>query len=390
MPARSIVIYLMKASAAIAATAMAVGCSSSAEQMGAAAHPSATLATEATAKAFDPTDRSQYRYLYAVYCNGRVDRLDLKSQTKTGSFQLSERSGEPPAVPVQSASTSFADSCQIRPAATDDMQDQAAGLVNLVAGDGTGAAADGRQSYRLLTFSLPGWTLLGTRDLGRFENGQPHMRRAKDGSLFAVHKADGDLRTQLTQQARAYAGGESLEDLRAEETSAGRVLLSYRLPGADGLGFALSDRERALTLPLQALPGQSLPPGWRLAPGGRYVLLTLNKLIPVERGLQQLATTGEMRLYDAEGRQLATLNDARIAGPSMVLMPKEDMDRDTPRTAGHWLNIALTPNGLAVFADPLGNYRFVELGHVFGLDPVVGLDADDYDSRLPGLVYAAQ
>lgn len=270
------------------------------------------------------------------------------------------------------------------------MQDQAAGLVNLVAGDGTGVAADGRQSYRLLTFSLPGWTLLGTRDLGRFESGQPHVRRATDGSLVAVHKPDGDLRTQLTQQARAYAGGESLQDLRAEETSAGRVLLSYRLPGADGLGFALSDRERALTVPLQALPGQSLAPGWRLAPGGRYVLLTLNKLVPVERGLQQLAATGEMRLYDAQGRQLATLNDARVAGPSMVLMPKEDMDRDTPRTAGHWLNIALTPDGLAVFADPLGNYRFVELGHVFGLDPVVGLDADDYDSRLPGLVYAAQ
>lgn len=270
------------------------------------------------------------------------------------------------------------------------MQDQAAGLVNLVAGDGTGTAGDGRQSYRLLTFSLPGWTLLGTRNLGRFENGQPHMRRATDGSLVAVPKPDGDLRTQLTQQARAYAGGESLNDLRAEETSAGRVLLSYRLPGTDGLGFALSDRERALTLPLQALPGQSLAPGWRLAPGGRYVLLTLNKLVPVERGLHQLATTGEMRLYDAEGRQLATLNDARIAGPSMVLMPKEDMDRDTPRTAGHWLNIALTPDGLAVFADPLGNYRFVELGHVFGLEPVVSLDANDYDSRLPGLVYAAQ
>jgi hypothetical protein len=71
-------------------------------------------------------------------------------------------------------------------------------------------------------------------------------------------------------------------------------------------------------------------------------------------------------------------------------MPKEDIDRDTPRTAGHWLNIALTPDGLAVFSDPLGNYRFVELGHVFGIDPVAGLDTDDYDSPLPGLVYAAQ
>lgn len=302
--------------AVMAASALAAGCSSSTDQMRVA------LATPVAAKALDPadpTDRSQYRYLYAVYCNGRVDRLDLKNQAKTGSFQLSDGSSKPPAVPPQSAGTSVTDSC-----------------------------------------------------------------------LFSVHKPDGDLRTQLTQQARAYAGGESLEDLRAEETSAGRVLLSYRLPGADGLGFALSDRERALTVPLQALPGQSLAPGWRLAPGGRYVLLTLNKLVPVERGLQQLAATGEMRLYDAQGRQLATLNDARVAGPSMVLMPKEDMDRDTPRTAGHWLNIALTPDGLAVFADPLGNYHFVELGHVFGLDPVVGLDADDYDSRLPGLVYAAQ
>jgi hypothetical protein len=368
-------------------TALVAGCAPGANPVQAAGHASAA---PVPAKAFDPTDRRQYRYLYAVYCDGRVDRLDLKNQTKTGSFQLSDRSGKPLAVAARDAGTSFADSCQVRPAVTGDMQDQATGLVNLVAGDGTDAAADGRKPYRLLTFSLPGWTLLGTRDLGRFENGPPRIQRAADGSLIAAQVPGSDLRALLARQARSYAGGEALADLRAEETSAGRVLLTYRLPGTSGTGFALSDGERARTVALQDLPGQNLASGWRLAPGGRFVLLTMKKPVPAERGLQQWVATGEMRLYDDEGRRLATLNDARVAGPSMVLMPKEDIDRDTPRTAGHWLNIALTPDGLAVFSDPLGNYRFVELGHVFGIDPVAGLDTDDYDSPLPGLVYAAQ
>src|SRR5260221_358491 len=43
-------------------------------------------------------DQDPYRYLYTVYCNGTVDRLDLVQRSKVGSFQLSERSGSPPAV----------------------------------------------------------------------------------------------------------------------------------------------------------------------------------------------------------------------------------------------------------------------------------------------------
>ncbi|MCE1251616.1 MAG: hypothetical protein LWW82_12970, partial [Comamonadaceae bacterium] len=195
--------------------------------------------------AFDPTDRSQYRYIYAVYCNGTVDKLDLVRRTKVSSFQISEHSGTPPAVAVLPSAGMRPGTCLARAVVTADTHDQAAGVVNIVASDQLQPDEDGQAHFRLLTFALPAWTLQHTRDLGRFNvlNGTPpRMTRIADGSLAVRQVSSANPATEIANQVKTYIGTETLGWLTATEWSASNVLLDYALPDQTGTGIALANQ----------------------------------------------------------------------------------------------------------------------------------------------------
>ncbi len=107
--------------------------------------------------------------------------------------------------------------------------------------------------------------------------------------------------------------------------------------------------------------------GQSLAPGGTFVLHSVRAMKATQSG-PQLAATGEMRLYGADGKLVRQLIDDRVAGD--------------------WQPIALTPHGLAVYTDKRGNYRFVSLGMALGAEPVIDSNADDLDGTRPGVIYA--
>ncbi|WP_202759917.1 hypothetical protein [Delftia acidovorans] len=359
--------------AVMAASALAAGCSSSTDQMRVA------LATPVAAKALDPadpTDRSQYRYLYAVYCDGRVDRLDLKNQAKTGSFQLSERSGSPAAIAALPRPGVRPGGCLARPVVTQDAQGGSDGLVNIVASSRLDPDADGRKPYQLLTFALPGWTLQQARNLGSFD-ALPRLARAADGTL-AVQPQDKEPAAAMAAQAQAW--------------SAGNVLLIYALPGQRGMGAALALGAEARIVHLAEFRsgGNDIPPDLHLAPGGRFVLASLKRSVPLGEGLRKVEATGELRLYGVDGRQTRALNQASLAGSVLARSRPGSLDPDQPRTDNDWFNVALTPGGLAVFTDRRGNYQFIGLGQPFDSDPVTDDAQDDADGARPGLVYAAR
>lgn len=379
-PARFVTCVVM------AASALAAGCSSSTDQVRVA------LDTPAAAKAFDPADptRSQYRYLYAVYCNGRVDRLDLKNQAKTGSFQLSERSGKPAAVAALPQPGVRPGGCLARPVITGDGQERDAGVVNIVASRRLDPDADGRKPYQLLTFALPGWTLQQARNLGSFD-ALPRLARAADGAL-AVQPQDKDPAATMAAQVQSWAGADAMTWANAIEWSAGNVLLTYAQPDQRGTGAALALRTGALIVRLAEFRHGSgdIPPDLRLAPGGQFVLATMKRSVPLGEGLSKVEATGELRLYGDDGRQPSVLKLESLAGSVLALSQSGKLDLDQPRTDNDWFNVALTPGGLAVFTDRRGNYQFIALEHTFGPDPVIDPALDDADGARPALVYAAR
>jgi len=206
------------------ASLLILGCTHSAH---ADAHqPSSRSLT--TANVLNPDDRSQYRYLYAVYCNGTVDRLDLVQRKKIDSFQLSERSGNPPAVvalpfPGPSARTGH---CLARPVLTGGIQEQATGMVHIVASDNRDFDGQRRADFSLLTFMLPDWTLQHVRELGNFSllNGsEPRMLSAPDGSVAlqartiynpdgtSIYQSDSNPWNEMFWRIATYIGEENLK-----------------------------------------------------------------------------------------------------------------------------------------------------------------------------------
>lgn len=317
-----------------------------------------------------------HRYLYAVYCNGTVDQLDLVQKTKTGSFQLSERSGSPAAIAALPRPGVRPGGCLARPVITQDAQGGSDGLVNIVASSRLDPDADGRKPYQLLTFALPGWTLQQARNLGSFD-ALPRLARAADGTL-AVQPQDKEPAAAMAAQAQAW--------------SAGNVLLIYALPGQRGTGAALALGAEARIVHLAEFRsgGNDIPPDLHLAPGGRFVLASLKRSVPLGEGLRKVEATGELRLYGADGRQTRVLHQASLAGSVLARSRQGSLDPDQPRTDNDWFNVALTPGGLAVFTDRRGNYQFIGLGQPFDSDPVMDDAQDDADGARPGLVYAAR
>jgi len=384
--------------------------------------PAATSLPSSSASAiingFNSDDRTQYSYLYVVHCNGTVERLDLVQREKAGSFQLSERSGNPSAVAALPIPTMRPWTCLARPVVTGDMQDQAAGVVHLVVSGDKGFDSHGRGNFSVLTFALPDWTLQHVRALGNFFHSEiPRLVRVTAGEVDPqspqfVHSPDGTIWRILpgqnfiyeTNLIQTYGGKERLSLERGHlaaqkiiEWSAERVLFRYELSGQDGsdlggFGFALADHRRRQIMPLDEFLEEDfpIPPDAYLAPGGQFVLMVMSRVVPLGEGIEQVENSGELRLYDAEGRLVSTLIEPSIEGEKLAQVGKVEHDELVMSSANIWRLIALTPNGLAVFTNLRGDYRFIELGQTFGVEPVVNPNTGEPRGTYPGLVYARE
>lgn len=354
----------------LALVSLLAGCSREPTQAATPASTHAPQALSATPGPARATGHGGAQHLYAVYCNGTVDHLDLQLQAKVASFQLSARSGTPPAIAALPAPGVRPDSCLARPAVSVGKQDQSAGVARIVASDRlTRNDADGRKPYSLLTFAVPSWTLQATRDLGTFDvlNGTPPRITHSKGRAPEVLSAGSDDTAAILSETRQFAGGISPNFMNAMAWSADTVLVEYADPSKTGRAVALIDRARRSIVRLDGVPGDDPEPALSLAPGGTFVLHSVRAMKATQGG-PQLAATGELRLYGADGKLVHQLTDDRVAGD--------------------WHPIALTPQGLAVYTDKRGNYRFVSLGMTFGADPVVDPNTDDLDGTRPGVIYA--
>lgn len=306
------------------------------------------------------------RYLHVVYCNGVVDQLDLQEQRKVASFTLGERSGEPPAVARLPSTGIKPDSCLARPVNTDGHAPLAQHEVQLVAADQLYRDDAGRKPYRLLRFSLPDWHLLQASDLGVFDvlNGSPpRLRRQADGTWLPAPESASPDAAELA----GYQAAQGLAFAQTTQWSGDGALVAFASGGPPARAQAgLADRRQQLFARLEE-SADGTGAAWQLAPGGRYAQRQTQKL-PAPANAAPLRNMGELRLYGADGQQLAQIRDERIAGD--------------------WHGIALTPNGLAVFTDRHGSYRFVTWLRTFGNEAVADLLTDDEDGARPGLVYS--
>ncbi len=317
------------------------------------------------------------RFLYVVYCNGTVDRLDLAQPAKVASFALSERSGTPPAVAAAPSPGVRPDSCLARPAATDGAGGTAERQVRLVATPQFYRSdTDGQKAYRLLTFSLPDWTMRQQADLGMFDvlNGTPpRVVPVPQAGQWVPRPSEAE--PDATAELAGYAGGQGLAFARFTQWSGDVSLVEFSGGGQAQAGFADRATRRFVRL---AAPTDGDSGPVRLAPGGRFAVREVQRpgppAAPSAQGAAETAplrNTGELRVYrTADGQQVASVVDARIAGP--------------------WHGIAITPGGWAVYTDRQGAYRFVALGRTFGAEPVQDGETDDLDGTRPGLVYSAQ
>lgn len=322
-------------------------------------------------KAADGRENTQRMNMYVVYCNGTVDHLDLAKQTKVTSFQLSDRSGSPPAVAKVPAAGVRPDNCLARPASLTEALPQDEGNAFIVASAQLQREdTNGRMPYSLLNFSVPAWTLQGRQDLGSFDvlNGTlPRIARGSDGRL-RPQPADIDPASELRAELSQYEGGTTLTFATPVATSANTVLIGYTTSqDAHGAAYALMHRTQRSIVRIEGIPGSDPEPALTLAPGGQFVLHSVRALSSKQDSLQ-LAATGELRLYGADGKLVSQQTDERVAGG--------------------WYPIALTPQGAAVYTDRHGNYRFVSLGRMFGVEPVQDPSTDDLDGTRPGVIYA--
>lgn len=309
--------------------------------------------------------------MYVVYCNGSVDHLDLAKQTKVSGFQLADRSGLPPAVAKLPGAGVRPDSCLARPVTLADPNHQGSGTAFIVASaqwlrDDT----SGRKPYSLLNFSVPAWTLQGQRDLGTFDvlNGTPpRITQGADGQL-KPQPAEIDPAVELRAELQQYPDAATWTFATPLAASANTVLIAYTASqDAHGVAYALLHRMQRSAVRIEGVPGNDPEPALTLAPGGQHVLYSV-RAFSSHQGRQQLTATGELRLYGADGKLISQQTDERVAGD--------------------WHPIALTPQGLAVYTDRRSNYRFVSLGHKFGVEPVQDSNSDDLDGTRPGVIYA--
>jgi len=297
-------------------------------------------------------------------------------------------------------------------------------MVHIVASDNRDFDDQRRADFNLLTFTLPDWTLQHVRELGNFSllNGsEPRMLRAPDGALTLqshtthnpdgtyTHQSDSNPWDEMFWRIATYTEEENLKWDRSRplaaliyEWSTDNVLFRYNLPRQNGsgllsgFGIALANHSRRQIVRLGEFPKADfpIPPTPYLAPGGQFVLMVMHRRVFFGRGdMGKIENSGELRLYDANGRQLAAWMEPSIEGETLAQVGKREVDelmmfaRDN---SNDWYPIALTPDGQAVFTNRRGDYRFIALSQTFGVEPVVNPSTDDQGRTRPGVVYASQ
>ena len=296
------------------------------------------------------------RFLYVVYCDGRVDKIDTREKKLLSSFALSERSGQPPAVPSLASAGGQMDGCLAQRV----LINAAGTAVSLLAPKDARLDGSGVQDFQVLTFSLPQWTLSSAEPAGKLAVA-PWLQR--DGaSKLQVLPEDPQLAAALID-LRAFKGATNDMGGLLLQSSGAVSLLSLLVKDTTQLALGVANVETRTLKRLVELPATSLR-HVHLAPGGGFVLVeAVSAAAPHQR-------TGALRLFDANGKPVADITDERMRNMAFV---------------------ALTPNGLAVYGDASGAYHFVSLRQTFGSTSVVqsplALPSAAPD---PSLVFAAE
>ncbi len=283
------------------------------------------------------------RYLYVVDCIGRVDKIDTLQQKLVASHVLTE--GAPPL--IRKDDTVF-NGCTAQ-----------APLINAngteISMIGTKAVhTDGAYDLQLLTFSLAQWTLVDAKPLGRSWAWAPlRLVRDGDGTMRVMARM---ARAPSVQFYRAQSADGGTTSGPIQQYSAGVALVSP-LPASrpeDALTLGLVDVDASAPALVRAAKVPYTAPDYvHLAPGGAFVVVE-EATAPTSRADAPLRT-GLLRLYDATGAMLSELHDHALRGSASFEMSF----------------VAITPNGLAVYADRDRHaYHFVRLGRTFANVPV--------------------
>ena len=295
------------------------------------------------------------RFLYVVSCDGRVDKLDTRERKLLSSFTLSEKSGNPPAVPSLASAGGQIDGCL----AQRIVVDHAGKIVSLIAPKDARLDASGMQDFQALSFALPSWTLTSAQPAGKAAVA-PWLQTDAAGALQVL--TDPPALSAAPLDLRDFKGaGKDVGGLTLQ--SSGDVsLVSLLLKDSTALAVGLANTKTRTLVQLSELPQTTLP-NVHLAPGGGFVLIELTTSATNQR-------SGALRLYDSTGKPVADLTDDRI--PTLRF-------------------VAITPNGLAVYSDRAGAYHFVLLGKTFGAAAVAQSPlAQPAAAPAQGLVFAAE
>ncbi len=290
------------------------------------------------------------RFLYVVNCDARVDKLDTFERKKVESFNLSARSGSPPAVPT--APDGKMDGCLAQRV----LVDAAAHHVSLMSPKEARLDSDGMQEFQAVTFTLPDWKLVSVQSAGRHPEA-PRLQHGATGDLKVLSEAEWLPVTQL--DLRGYKGHDGNLGGLILASSGNTSLLSLLSATSVRLTLGLASQTARTVVGLTNLPQTTLR-HIQLAPGGGFVLVEATQTTGASA-----SRTGVLSLYDTSGKQVAEWADQRVREMAFV---------------------ALTPNGTAVYHKGL-DYVFIPMGRSFGNAPVVKPMPDLAE---PGLVFSAQ
>lgn len=307
----------------------------------------AMLLTACTSK----RDTTTERFLYVINCEGSVDKLDIEERKRIATFQLSERSGSPPAVPSLAGGL---DGCLAQRVTGNTVGKGTE--VSMLSPKQARLDSEGLQDFQLLTFSLPEWKLTRAVLVGRFPEA-PRLQRDPAGGLRVLRDAEWTPITQM--HLRGYAGHDDDTGNLILESSGTVSLLSLLSAKTDRMALGLADQRTRNLTRLTDVPPTTIQ-NVHLAPGGGFLLVEV-----IEPDGAPVKRTGALRLYEANGQKVADFMDERIRGMAFV---------------------ALTPNGTAVYRSSSA-YHFVSLGRPFASDPVT---LPTPDIAAPGLVFSKQ
>jgi hypothetical protein len=269
------------------------------------------------------------RYLYALGCDARVDKLDTMQGRVTKTVDLAKSAG------VESGPGAI-DGCLAEQLVYDAAHARAFVLMPRT----SRTEADGTRDYRVVVFSVPDWKIERTLPAGNAQADAPRLLPDAEQGVRIV-AADQAPAPRATVDLQGFAGNDAPGN-QILETSGSVSLLRLFTADRDRLVLAVADEHARTLQRLDNLPSTTALNA-HLAPGGRYVLVEVtDTATPARR-------TGELDLYDAATGAL----HGRLAG----------------QAAGQMAFVAIAPGGTAVYRSG-SRFVVVKLGAAFGVEPV--------------------